>query len=239
MGGRQPVVLGRVEFKNKKEAHLFFKAMLNKYRNHQTIEEDDATILFALIERHPEALQKIGCGIKRFYKAETDQGTSCFWIERFDKSQTDFSYISCVDAKGKSLLQEFSEACRETVRESLEIAKDKFFEQNGDAEGKVECEVTGEKIAKYESHLDHKKPMTFQIIVQTFLAASGIMPASEMMSIAQDGQFVTTFVDEKVAKDFKDYHKKVAKLRIITAKKNLILGGTERMTKIKRPVALD
>lgn len=236
---RDSVILGGIEFRFKKHALEFFKDMLNRYRNNQQVDEDDEVMLFELIERHPEALQKIGCGVEHFYKALTDKGTSCFWIKRKDGSCTDFSYISCVNAKGKTILQEFSEACREAVRESLEQAKDKFFEAYGDAEGKVECEITGEKIAKYESHLDHKKPMTFQVIVQTFITANGIIPSPEMMSIAQDSQFVTTFVDQNMVDAFRDYHRKIAKLRIIGAKKNLSLGGSERMTKIKRPVVLD
>lgn len=239
MGRREPVLLGAVEFSNKKEALEFFKDMLNRYRNNQKIDENDEVMLFELIGRHPEALQKIGCGIDHFYKAPTDKGTSCFWIKRKDGSSTDFSYISSVNAKGKTMLQEFSEACREAVRDSLEQAKDKFFEQYGDGDGKVECEITGDKIAKYESHLDHKKPMTFQVIVQTFIAANRITPAPEMMSIAQDSQFVTTFVDQGIVDAFREFHKNVAKLRIIGAKKNLSLGGSERMTKIKRPVVLD
>ncbi len=239
MGGRQPVVLESVEFKNKKEALKFFKGMLSHYRNGKQIDEYYSTMLFDLVERHPEALQKIGCGIEYFYKALTDEGTSCFWIKRKDGSCTEFSYITAVKAKGKNLLQEFSEACRESVRESLEAAKRRFFKQNADANGKVECEITGEKIALYESHLDHKKPMTFQVIVQTFLAANRISPHPDMLSRPQDGQFVTTFVDQSIERAFKDYHKRVAQLRIITAKKNLSLGGSERMTKIKRPVVLD
>jgi hypothetical protein len=170
--------------------------MLAKYRNGEDANEQDSQFLRNLLERHPEAHQKIGCGVKRFFRDSTDEGTDCFWLERDDGTTTDFSYKSCVNAKGKSLYQEFAEACRQAVQTYLDAAKREHFEKHGNAEGKVPCEVTGELVAPYESHLDHKKPMTFQVIVATYIAARKIEIRSDMLSIPQDAQFVTTFVNE-------------------------------------------
>jgi hypothetical protein len=214
------------------------KAMLARYRNGEDINEADSEFLRGLLERHPEALQKIGCGVKRFFKDRTDQGTDCFWLERQDGISTDFSYISCVNARGRSLYQEFAEACRRAVQPYLNAAKNAHFEKYGNAEGKVPCEITGEMVARYESHLDHKKPMTFQVIVTTFIAANRIEVRRGMLSISRDAQFVTTFMDKDLEQKFCEYHKDVAKLRIIKARENLSLGGSERITEPKRPVIL-
>ncbi|MBA2591985.1 MAG: DCL family protein [Pseudomonadota bacterium] len=235
---RENVTIGTLSFKFTKDAKQLFREMLGRYRNSQDLNEEDSEHLRYLLERHPEAQEKIGCGIKRFCKAPTDQGTSCFWLEREDGSTTDFSYITCVDSKRKSLYQEFAEACREAVREELQKAKKNHFEAHGDSDGKLVCEMSREKIAPYESHLDHKKPMTFQVIVRTFIAANCIDIKSEMLSIAGDAQFVTTFVDKDMEKRFQDYHRGVADLRIIKPRANLSLGGSERITKSKNPVRL-
>jgi hypothetical protein len=120
---KQPGEIGELVFQSKKDAKACFREMLGRYVDGQTIEPGDAVHLEALMERHPEAEHKIGGGIKRFYRDATDQPTSCFWIERTDGSCTDFSFHSCVDMKGKSLYQEFSEACREAVRQELIAAK--------------------------------------------------------------------------------------------------------------------
>ena len=151
---------------------------------------------------------------------------------------TDFSFYSCVNAKGNSLYQEFAEACRQAVQPFLDAAKKEHFEQYGDAEGKVRCEITGEKVAAYESHLDHKKPKTFQVIVETFIAANRIEVFPDMLSKPGDAQTVTTLVDENLEREFREYHGRVAELRIVKAKVNLSLGGSERITKAKRPVVL-
>ena len=119
-----------------------------------------------------------------------------------------------MNGKGKTLEQEFAEACREAVQPDLDAAKKAHFEQHGNAEGKVPCEVTGEMVAIYESHLDHKKPMTFEVIVRTFVAANKLTIRPEMLSISGDAQFVTTFADEDLRQKFREYHNSVADLRI-------------------------
>lgn len=213
--------------------------MLGRYRNGDTINEQDFQFLLNLLQRHPEARDKIGCGVKRFFKARViSKGTDCFWLEREDGTSTDFSFKSCVAGKGKSLDQEFAEACREAVQPELDAAKKAHFQQHGNADGKVPCEVSGELVAIYESHLDHKKPMTFEVIVKTFIAANKLTITRGMLSIPTDAQYVTIFVDEEIRRRFIDYHRSVCALRIVAAKANLSLGGSERITKPKRPVVL-
>jgi hypothetical protein len=235
---RIPTQIGELTFATKKAAKEFFKEMLNRYNDYETVDETDAEYLHSLIERHPEAKGKIGSGIDKFYKATTDKGTSCFWLERKDSSTSDFSYISCVDAKSKSLYQEFAEACRAAVQPDLHQAKVEHFEKHGDSESKVPCDITGEMISWEEAHLDHKKPITFQVIVRTFVTAYDIEISPEMLSMVQDAQFTTTFVDKELERKFKAYHHKISDLRVIKAKKNLSLGGSERITKAKRPVII-
>src|SRR5205807_8618658 len=104
--------------------------------------------------------------------------------------------------------------------------------------GKVECEVTAEKVGQHESHLDHKKPMTFQVIVMTFIEANKLEISADMLTPSKDAQFVTTFVNAEIRRSFQEYHQRVAKLRIIKDSTNLSLGGSERITKPKRPVLL-
>jgi hypothetical protein len=235
---RQTIVLNGIEFRSQKDAIEHFKNMLGSYRNGQTIEGDDYDILLALLERHPEADKKIGCGVKRLYKDKTDMPTSCFWIERTDGSKTDFSYRTAISAKGKSLYQEFLEACRAAVQDDLRLTKEKFFEKFSDQDGKVECDITGDKIAIYESHLDHKKPLTFQVLVNTFIGANDIEIKPEMLSVAQDAQFQTTIIDLELKDKFRRYHHKMAQLRVIKAERNLSLGGSERILKSRNPVLI-
>ncbi|MBD1810957.1 DCL family protein [Microcoleus vaginatus DQ-U2] len=235
---RQPIVLKGIEFKFQKDAIEHFKNMLERYRNGQTIAGDDSDMLLALLDRHPQAGEKIGCGVKRLYKDRTDMPTSCFWIERTDGSRTDFSYRTAISAKGKSLYQEFLEACRDAVQDDLRVTKERFFEDFADRDGRVECDITGDKVAIYESHLDHKKPLTFQVLVDTFIGANDIEIKPEMLSSAQDAQFQITIINLKLKKNFIRYHHKMAQLRVIKAEQNLSLGGSERIRNSRNPVLI-
>lgn len=212
--------------------------ILNSNRLNVTIESPEHELLLALLERHPDAVQKIGVGVKRFYRGRTDFPTDCFWLERIDGTATDFSYQTAIKAKGKSLYQEFAEACRAAVREELIDAKGEFFKKHGDKEGRVLCELTGEKISIYESHIDHAKPMTFEVLVRTFISAKGIEIRRSMLTEPADSQFQTSFVDDDLREEFRRFHKETVNLRIVKSKVNLSLGGQERIKKIKRPVML-
>lgn len=239
----KPLKVGHKFFKTQKDAKLFFSQMLGKYRDEETVDDKDADLLCHLIERHPYAHHKIGCGIKRFYKAKSGKPTSCFWLERLNGTRTDFSLGKCITGRDLSLYQKFAEACREAVAEDLILAKRRFFEKNGDEDGRVKCELTGEKVAIHESHLDHKKPMTFQMIVSTFIEAKNIEISPDMLSTPCDGQFAMTFEDKSIEEEFRDYHHRItlkhASLRIVKARENLILGGSERIQKSKCPVNIE
>lgn len=234
---RKSLKIGNIEFKSQQEAINHFKKILNDCRKNETIVDESHAMLFSLVERHPDAIQKIGCGIKRFYKAPAEGGTSCFWIERNDGSKTDFSFYKAVKAKSNSLYQEFSEACRKSVQYDLVIAKEEHFRKYA-VEEKVKCEVSGDKVAIYECHLDHKSPFTFQVIVESFITANKIEISSNMLSIIKDGQFQTEFLDLKIKELFREYHNKIAKLRIVKSNINLSLSGSQRVLKSKQPVKI-
>lgn len=238
MPKRIPIVIGDLTFATQKETTHFIKSMLNKYADHEIISIEDQEILMSLIERHPEALQKIGCGIKQFYKAPTDMGTSCFWLEREDGSKTEFSYGSCITGKGKTLFQEFMEACREAVRDDLIETKYAYFRANADSNGKVPCAISAEMVTDKESHLDHAKPLTFQVIVVTFIKSNAIVISKDMFTQPSDAQFQTSFLAQGMKDKFKKYHHAVANLRIVKNKLNLKMGPSERIKKIKDSVPI-
>ncbi len=113
---RKPIKIHDKEFNSQKEALEYFKNLLNSYNDGHIFQRHDHEMLAGLLERHAEAHDKIGPGIKHFHKNPARKGTSCFYVERVDGSSTDFSYIWAVNARSKSLYQEFIDACRDAVR---------------------------------------------------------------------------------------------------------------------------
>ena len=231
--------LGHIRFNSQKEAEEYFRAILNKYEKWQEIIDMDQVDLRALLERHPEAKNKIGCGIKRLYIGEDPEfHGKCFNLERIDGSSTDFSYKTCIKGKAKTLDQDFSQACRDAIWQQLFEAKKAYFEKYHDENGMVKCEVSG-KLYKFEEvHADHMAPLTFEVLVNNFKAALNIMPSYDILTKPADNQSQAKFIDDRIKILFQDYHSKAAKLRFVGAKENSSLSAKHRIREPKRPIKL-
>ncbi|WP_210208551.1 DCL family protein [Rhodoplanes roseus] len=106
MGGRsKPVELATRSFEKQGDATAFFKAMLNRYRPGERVNDEDALDVAALLERHTEYVAKVGCGVRHFQVMMTEHGTQCFRIIRMDGSGTDFSYPHCITQRPPSRKQ--------------------------------------------------------------------------------------------------------------------------------------
>jgi hypothetical protein len=95
---KEPIIIGNKEFKFKKDAKAFFDEIKNCYQDTDTItNQEHHEHLLDLIAHHPDAAEKIGVGIKRFYRDKAEGGTSCFWIERTDGSNVKFSVLAAIN----------------------------------------------------------------------------------------------------------------------------------------------
>lgn len=96
MGKAKPLEIAGIPFDRKGDAHEYLKNILNSYGPEETVSKQDAAFLQQTLDRHPEAKEKIGCGVDSFFVRRADYGTVCFWIKRTDGSVVRFSYKSCI-----------------------------------------------------------------------------------------------------------------------------------------------
>jgi len=205
----QPINLPSVSFKSKKDATDFFRKMLNCYQDGDELTPEDDTVLFELLQLHPEAFDKIGVGVKRFYRRRSpNHPTSCFHIERTDGSTTDFSYVSCISKKAPATEQQFYAACRYAVFLELTLQKKQLFNEAG---GIMNCAKTGAKITIDEAEYRHTIPR-FREIVAGFIAETNITISPALVTHSADMQYVAQFADRDMESAFKTYHAKHAKL---------------------------
>jgi len=216
-------------FGSQKEATEFFRAMLNRYRPGETVNDEDSLDLAALLERHPEYDRKVGCGVGHFAVMMTEHGSQCFRVVRTDGTGTDFSYPSCITGRPPTRKQEVSRALRHTVRTDLFKARDKFLAQHKAPDGLVPCGLTGERIAPDEGHIDHKQPMTFEVIVSTFLQGRGLAYADVPITNGQDEQVTPELTDPALTDEFRRYHAKLATLEFVKARANLAQSAKHRV----------
>ncbi len=231
MARGNPVELATRSFSTQKGATVFFKTMLNRYTPGDRVSNEDSFDLLALLERHTEYAAKIGCGVSHFEVMMTVHGTQCFRILRIDGSGTDFSYPNCISQRAPSRKEEVSQAFRNVVRFDLYKARDDFFAKNSDVAGFVTCAVTGKRISHEQAHMDHRPPMTFEVIVTTYLASNGLSLESVPLTTGQDDQVSPEITDQALAESFRTYHSAVATLDMVESSINLSQSSRNRIKK--------
>jgi hypothetical protein len=178
----------------------------------------DEAFLLALLELHPEARLKIGCGIVGFARGVDPRGSIHFIAHRSDGSTTDFSFNACISAPRYEA--ELRAACRTAVGDRIAGFKAARF---GDLTS-IQCEVTGAAVTWDSCHVDHAPPWTFEAIVSDFVNGSEFKHA-RVFAIAptRDLDTVTRFANESDAAAFLAFHDARAVLRIVSKHTNLSL----------------
>jgi hypothetical protein len=224
-----PVEIATQVFPTKTAATEFFKSMLNRYAPGQQVSADDGLELAALLERHTEYTSKVGCGVSHFEVMITEHGTQCFKIVRVDSSGTDFSYLHCISQRLPTLKQEVSQAFRRVVRFDLYKARDEFFGRHKGTDDLIECASTGERIRREEAHMDHRSPMTFEVIVTTFLAGRGLSLADVALTTGSDNHVSPEVVDPDLCEEFRVFHSRVVRLDFVKTSVNLAQASRHRL----------
>jgi hypothetical protein len=225
----KPLTIATRTFGSQKEATEFFRAMLRSYKPGDRVNDTDALHLAALLERHTEYTKKVGCGLDHFSVVMTEHGTPCFTLVRNDGTGTEFSYPHCITQRPPSRKQEVSSALRWLVRFDLFKKRDEYFAEFADADGCVPCAETGERITKAEAHMDHRAPMTFEVIVITFLAGKGMAYENVPITEGSDNQTTAEITDPAIGEEFRRYHAKVALLDLVRNKVNLAQSARNRI----------
>ena len=99
----RPLTIAGIDFAKKGDATEFFKGLLRSKAYGERFEGSEHVALTGLFMRHPEAAEKMQCGIDFFFVDKSPGfSTPCFWIQRKDGSTVDFSIRHCLDQKGKT-----------------------------------------------------------------------------------------------------------------------------------------
>ena len=210
---RQEVRLPTISFKSKAEATTFFKGILTHYQDGEEVDAEDDCLLFELIQRHPDASQKIGVGIKRFYRDRSPiHPSSCFHLERVDGTTTDFSYTKCISSTSATLEQQFYEACRFAVSQDLINRKSRLFKESG---GVIPCCITGRLVSIQEADYRHTTPK-FREIVAGFVQEYQLTMSPSLITHGHDLQYVVRLADKQMELLFRRHHSAKATLAVFS-----------------------
>ncbi len=195
------------------------KAILHHYADNESLSKEDFDFILDVFKLHPNFKNKNGLGIQSIYTKTNSiyRNVREFWIVRSDGSETDFSYMKCLNGDSSNR-EKFLKACRIAVEPYTMAFKNSFFSEKKIAR----CPITGETISFCSSHVDHQSPNTFYKLVSDFIAEMKI--DSEEISFVgsgQDGLCQITFQDKTLEKAWVDYHNKNAQLQVISQRANL------------------
>ena len=185
---------------------------------------DEHAIVLDLLQGHPDATRKIGCGVEaieirpnpRYPKERT------FYLIRVDGSEDDFSYLKCLRAPKP--LEVFTGICRKLIGWQMHWLKSSYFREYAKA-GRVRCPLTGRWMTETQAHVDHIPPDTFDRLVTNFIDQNNIKVENVALQEDRESDIGKTFVSLSLIENWVNYHKMNAKLRVISGYANLSIVG--------------
>jgi hypothetical protein len=209
MAGIQ-VTIGSEIFATKAAAVVRCREILWAYKPGDVVRPEHAVFLHDLIERHPDAERKIGCGVARFSVDQDSHNGQCFWLTRHDGSRTEFAFKWCITPQLPK--QAFTIACRNGVLGQVLAFRDAAF--NGSAQ--IPCAISGVLVSIADSHIDHTPPDTFASLRDRFISDCAIDWESVPLSGREDGCTYKQIADPEVLRLWREYHQEHARLRILS-----------------------
>ena len=183
----------------------------------RVLQGQEYSFVLALLQQHPNADQKIGCGVTRIrvVQAQVWKKNHAFELERMDGTRTDFSYRQCISPSSNR--SKFAKACRVAIVDQVLEAKRKAFV----AGTTLECPVTGELVTWSNCHVDHEGPWTFLAIVEAFIADRAVDVDTAVDLAPRDGETEQQFANPETRLSFQIFHALRARLRVVSARANL------------------
>ena len=229
---RKPVVLGELQFSSREEANAFFSGILNSNAIDEELSGNEYDAVFCLLSNHPRAEDKMRSGVQALYVGRGAHANNrCFHLRRIDGTTEDFSIGKCLKGDYKPF-HKFCVAGRKAVENEIRKFKREYFETNAKRDGTVRCHDTGAALIYEDAHVDHRAPMTFSAIAHTFIKSRKLDLTA--VTYITEGKYGNEFSDPQLAKDFAEWHRDTAILRVVQGRGNLQRSSTGRITMTKK-----
>jgi len=216
MGKRLTYVVAGEFFPTQKALKERIRRVIDETPLGGSVAADDYEFVRSLLDRHPDADQKVGCGVVDLEVDRAKQYDSiCFYLVRSDGTRTDFSWPECITPS--TAMDMFKSAARNTIAAHKMNFKVKFFTEHH----RPRCPDSGEPISLGWSNVDHAGEWPFERIVTEFVAEQRIdVEAIAFTGKRQDNTFLTEFADDNLRDAFLDYHHDRAVYEVVSPPAN-------------------
>lgn len=205
------ITLGSRHFKSKKDAKEYIREILDRNIG-QTLKGEDLEVVLALLESHPNYDDKVGFGVKSVY-VKGSKSNHCFYLKYIDGSEDGhFSYEKCLYGSREKLV---SQRRQKAYRMAVQSQIDEYKRQHRN-EKCAECGCS----AQGNYHVDHFDPQFARLILD-FERRHSHLPTEFDEGLGNTKIFREgDSEDAKFAQEWRDYHRRNAKLRILCANCN-------------------
>ncbi|WP_234733576.1 DUF3223 domain-containing protein [Tellurirhabdus bombi] len=255
----RPLKIGKNEFKFKKDALAFYKAILNSYNFGESLNDSDFDAVVALLdyeylnsvaeyeeaEHETDELEttkedsseegKDDFYINDIQVARVQFNTKCFEVFYSDETSYYISYLMALNKKRYDSERLFYAACRNSIHTDIHAVKQAYFDAYS-VKGQVKCQETSILSKWTELVVDHRQPNTFSIIVDRFKEVNNFDLEALEYDSNQHNHII--FKDEALGQSFKDYHKAKAHLRIVRKECNSSRTGLARVKKATKDLTV-
>lgn len=202
------IILCKQEFKSKTKVYDFVRQKLISFDPNDPLWPE-------LLKRHPNHVEKVGCGIDFFFVTQNKVNTKALQlnIQRIDGSIIDLSWRNCVDGKVKTQKQMLYDAMRLAISDQTQS-----FKAGAVFEDRFQCQICGCHVDKtHLAHVDHL--ISFKSIVEVFLKDKVAPCEFTDCRISHAAKFKDS--DRQFEREWQEFHSVHASLRILCAKCNL------------------
>lgn len=211
--------LGNMDFPSKKALSSTLTQIINTEPIGRQLDEFESALAQEMALNHVNTADKIGVGIAHFITGKNDYGKNCIKIVRVDGTEETIAVNLAKYTGSDNSQADFNAACRKAVYPQIV----EFRKTVTEADGRFICAVTGEKLEWDEGSIDHIYPLTFSMIVKTFIEQNNIEITTELTKPSDgDGR---DFADKTLQESFCEFHGEHAQLRPIKSSINLSLGN--------------
>lgn len=200
---------------NKTEKKNICKRILNSGKE-VVDSEEDFEFLCEIFKEHDEYELKFkGQKIIKISIKKSSYGSRCFYITREDGTETDISFVSCLESKKNKKLKDIRSACREAVEPLIIKEREKIqFPYKCPLSGKVMNSIK-------EVHIDHYD-LDFKDVADLWINENGgIENIYKYVCETKDNETITYFTDDSIKESFIRFHNEHTHLRAIYKRENL------------------
>ncbi|MHB1732006.1 MAG: DUF3223 domain-containing protein [Ferrimicrobium acidiphilum] len=222
---------------SKSEATAYVRAALSRFSLYQPLDDTFAEFfLREILPYHPMYEEKIGIGVISLRLEKNRWGKSSLAVVRVDGSTEIFSWCKCLDnryptgnCRPESLKNVYG-ALREAVYP--DIADFRAKQTHGGL-----CWCADTETWESESHVDHVDP-SFLEIVEMFLSDRHLR-LENVTTVPHEHSGGHRLESQELADAWRRFHKKHAKLQMLSAHGNLSKGGPRNRTARTRSRTLE